>query len=174
MNPKCIYEVKTKCFGTVRLDEGAYKDFLAGRSWLCYGMSTDMPKADAPANISDRALQLRSIANKQSPFELYSESFETKAGVYPYSEKNEAVIFDDETLSVRSRNALRRSNVRTLGELYKRIKSDEGLKSIRNLGAKSEAEVLREFFNYSYLKLNEYEQAAFWQKLIDSEGEKSK
>ena len=42
-----------------------------------------------------------------------------------------------------------------------------GLKKIRNLGAKSEREIIRSFFTACYYKLNPAEQAVFWQKVIE-------
>jgi DNA-directed RNA polymerase alpha subunit len=69
-------------------------------------------------------------------------------------------------LSVRSYNALRRANVTTLGDLIERL-NEGGLKSIRNLGAKSVKEIEAAFMTECYDRLLPYEKAAFWQDVLD-------
>ena len=54
---------------------------------------------------------------------------------------------------------------------FTRDLSEDGLKKIRNLGAKSESEIIRSFFTACYCQLKPSEQAVFWQKVLDHEYE---
>ena len=85
------------------------------------------------------------------------------------------LAIDEMNLSVRSSNALMRANAKTFGRVREIIMMEDGLKKIRNLGIKSEREILRSFFTACYDHLSPTEQAVFWQKLIDRvpPGEKS-
>ena len=69
-------------------------------------------------------------------------------------------------LSVRSSNALMRANARTFGRVKEITMMEDGLKKIRNLGIKSEREILRNFFSACYYQLSPTEQAVFWQTVI--------
>lgn len=70
-------------------------------------------------------------------------------------------------LSVRSYNALRRANVSTLGDLIERL-NEGGLKSIRNLGAKSFREIQTKILVYGFELLNEKERYAFFNYLVEN------
>ena len=70
-------------------------------------------------------------------------------------------------LSVRSYNALRRANVTTLGDLFERL-NEGGLKSIRNLGAKSFSEIQTKMLVYGFERLSEREKSEFFYNLVDN------
>ena len=70
-------------------------------------------------------------------------------------------------LSVRSYNALRRANVTTLGDLIVRL-NEGGLKSIRNLGAKSFSEIQTKMLVYGFDRLSEKEKNEFFCKLVEN------
>ena len=70
-------------------------------------------------------------------------------------------------LSVRSYNALRRANVTTLGDLIERL-NEGGLKSIRNLGAKSFSEIQTKMLVYGFERLSEREKSEFFYNLVDN------
>ena len=70
-------------------------------------------------------------------------------------------------LSVRSYNALRRANVSTLGDLIERL-NESGLKSIRNLGAKSYSEIQTKMLVYGFERLSEREKSEFFYNLVEN------
>lgn len=70
-------------------------------------------------------------------------------------------------LSVRSYNALRRANVSTLGDLIERL-NEGGLKSIRNLGAKSYSEIQTKMLVYAFERLSEKEKTEFFYNLVNN------
>ena len=70
-------------------------------------------------------------------------------------------------LSVRSYNALRRANVTSLGDLIERL-NEGGLKSIRNLGAKSYSEIQTKMLVYGFERLSEKEKTEFFYNLVNN------
>jgi len=70
------------------------------------------------------------------------------------------------THSVRSRNALMRAGARNL-EQVANLMEGNGLKALRNLGVKSEKEILRSFFTECYVNLSNEEKLYFWQGVLD-------
>ncbi len=70
-------------------------------------------------------------------------------------------------LSVRSYNALRRANVTTLGDLIERL-NEGGLKSIRNLGAKSFSEIQTKMLVFGFERLSEKEKSEFFHFLVEN------
>ena len=70
-------------------------------------------------------------------------------------------------LSVRSYNALRRANVSTLGDLIERL-NEGGLKSIRNLGAKSFSEIQTKMLVFGFERLSEKEKSEFFHFLVEN------
>lgn len=70
-------------------------------------------------------------------------------------------------LSVRSYNALRRANVSTLGDLIERL-NEGGLKSIRNLGAKSFSEIQTKMLVFGFESLSEKEKIEFFHFLVEN------
>ena len=87
----------------------------------------------------------------------------------PYRERMGELPIEEMNLSVRSSNALMRANARTFGRVREIIQMEDGLKRIRNLGIKSEKEIVRNFFSACYEQLSPAEQAVFWQRVLDAE-----
>ena len=75
-------------------------------------------------------------------------------------------------LSFRSSNGLKRAGVRDFARLQDILMLEKGLKLVRNIGVKSEAEILRCFFNACYEHLADSEKALYWQELLNG-GEKN-
>ena len=73
---------------------------------------------------------------------------------------------DEMNLSVRSSNALKRCGAMTLGKVAEFIERD-GLKAVRNLGAKSEKEIIRSFFTLCYGNMTANERLRFWQSVVE-------
>ncbi len=77
---------------------------------------------------------------------------------------------DELALSVRSSNGLMRANAGTFGRLWELFSREGGLRSVRNLGAKSETEIQRCFLDGCYLALTLREQATYWQLMLNRNG----
>lgn len=71
----------------------------------------------------------------------------------PYYRRMGILSIDEMNLSVRSSNALKRCGTVTLEDVAGFIRSG-GLKFIRNLGIKSEKEIIRSFFSLCYSNLS--------------------
>ena len=69
---------------------------------------------------------------------------------------------DDLPLSVRSRNALMRCSLDTIGKLVGYIQENDSMSNIRNLGKKSIYEVKTVLTEAAYSHLTEPEKLAFW------------
>ena len=87
----------------------------------------------------------------------------------PYRNRMKDMSIDEMNLSVRSSNALMRANAKTFERVMEIMQMENGFRLIRNLGAKSEKEIIRNFFCACYANLTPNEQAVFWQKVIDKE-----
>ena len=74
---------------------------------------------------------------------------------------------DDLVLSVRSYNALRRANITTIGDLIERL-NEGGLKTVRNLGAKSFSEIQTKIMVYGFEQLSEKEKVEFFNYLVEN------
>lgn len=74
---------------------------------------------------------------------------------------------DELLLSVRSSNALRRSNISTLGELIAKLNEGD-LKTIRNLGAKSISEIKTKILIYGFDQLSDKDKTAFFYDLVEN------
>ena len=72
---------------------------------------------------------------------------------------------DELALSVRSSNGLMRAGASSFGKLWTLMK-ENGLRSVRNLGLKSEREIVRCFFHACYARLSPAEQGRFWQDVL--------
>lgn len=169
MNPNCKYEVHTH-WGWFRLDEGAYQDYLAGKLWITW--APGKPKQNtvisgAPANASEKAIRLRELATKSDAYSVCSRFFPTGSVEVPYRSKMSDTSIEEMCLSVRSSNGLMRAGASTFGKVKAIMELDNGLRTVRNLGLKSEKEIKLCFFNSCYALLNEYEKAAWWQDVID-------
>lgn len=170
MNPNCIYEVKTY-WGHFRLDEGAYEDYLKDKLWITWvpgEHSQAKITAAPPIHVSDEAVELYNKAEKLGAWELLQTAFLWECAALPFNRRMSEVEIYEMNLSVRASNGLMRAGVKTLGKLAELVVLPNGLKSIRNLGAKSEKEILRSFVGLCYEKLNYSEKLEFWQKTINS------
>lgn len=173
--------VQTK-LGTFSLDDAAYAAYLEGKLWISWNIGNRKQEQVAktekpylPMTVTDQAVRLRDACARQEICCFLQEHFPGMQIPVPYRERMSELAIDEMNLSVRSSNALMRANAKTFGRVREIIMMEDGLKKIRNLGMKSEREILRSFFTACYEHLSPTEQAVFWQKLIDRvpPGEKS-
>ena len=148
------YEVKTH-WGWFRLDEGAYRDYLQNKLWITWRpRSMSLPaKGQEPAaeqalppSVTEEAVRLRDKATKKDAFLFLNEHFPNVPVMVPFKSRMKTMSIHELSLSARSLNCLMRSGASTLGKLHELINSENGLRSIRNLGLKSEAEIYHCFF----------------------------
>ena len=165
--------MKTR-LGTFSLDDASYADYLEGKLWINWSLGEQNKKKAAnsakpfvPVHVSDEAVRLRDAAAKQNVYIFLQDRFPGKQVPVPWRERMSELGIDEMNLSVRSSNALMRANAKNLGRIKELIMLEDGLKKIRNLGIKSEREIIRNFFSTCYYQLSPAEQAAFWQKVID-------
>ena len=167
------HEVVTR-WGHFLLDDASYAAYLEGRLWISWGTETK-PKQNRqdpphiPVNVSDRAIRLREAAVHQDPYYLLQDCFPGMQIAAPYRSRMSDLTIEEMKLSVRSSNALMRANAKTFGRVMEISQMENGFRMIRNLGVKSEKEILRNFFCACYANLTPNEQAVFWQKMIDRE-----
>ena len=83
----------------------------------------------------------------------------------PYKIRMRNLPIDELALSVRSSNGLMRAGASSFGKLWTLIK-ENGLRSVRNLGMKSEREIVQCFFLACYARLSPAEQGRFWQDVL--------
>jgi DNA-directed RNA polymerase alpha subunit len=95
---------------------------------------------------------------------VFGKNIKIKIG---FSNKACNAGIDDLVLSVRSYNALRRANIMTIGDLIERL-NEGGLKTVRNLGAKSFREIQTQIMIYGFEQLSEKEKAAFFDYLVEN------
>ena len=164
--------VVTTHWGTFSLDEGSYQDYLAGKLWICWTPGKpDQQKASAahmPANVTDRAIALREQADKIGILETL-RGLGIHEAIVPYSSGLAEISIDEMNLTVRSSNGLKRANIHTFGSLKERLKIENGLISIRNIGQKSLKEIKQLFFEECYTRLLPYEKAQYWQEVLDNQ-----
>ena len=86
----------------------------------------------------------------------------------PFRTRMSKTKIDEMNLSVRSSNGLMRAGASTFGKLWELMCDERGLRSVRNLGAKSELEIQRCFLVACYSLLSPGEQAAYWQKILNT------
>ena len=70
-------------------------------------------------------------------------------------------------LSVRSYNCLKRANINTIGDFINRITSSSDLKTIRNCGSTSVAEIMNSLFAYQYSVLDEKGKVEFLRRVVE-------
>ena len=110
------YIVKTR-WGTFSLDEGAYKDYLNGKLWICWD-PTKPVKAHStfgeglPPNVSQQALTLRSLADKVGVLDVLRD-LGVQNIIVPYSPRLSDLSIGEMNLTVRSSNGLMRANAGT-------------------------------------------------------------
>ena len=117
--------------------------------------------------VSQEAMEYREISQHQDVYLMLQIYCPGRQVGLPYRNRMADLPIDEMNLSVRSTNALMRANAGTFGRVMDILMTGNGLKKIRNLGAKSEREIIRSFFTACYYKLNPAEQAVFWQKVIE-------
>lgn len=174
---KTRYQVSTR-WGCFSLDEGAYRDYLAGKLWLSWSprtaAQTDTPtelQRELPTAVCAEALRLR---ERTPPEEVYRALQLLRPGArvaVPYRSRMCGLSIDEMTLSVRASNCLMRAGAVTFGKLHALMCREGGLRRLRNLGAKSEKEIGAAFLSACYRQLTAVEQAAFWQEILDKETE---
>lgn len=161
------YIVQTR-YGTFSLDEGSYRDYLAGKSWINWPTSKPVEgqRIDTlPPEVSEKAVRLRDSAAKRGAWAVL-QGFERKVSACAERLRGESVL--ELSLSVRASNGLLRAGVQTFGRLQELIDSPYGILGIRNLGEKSAEEIERAFLTECYARLLPYERAMFWQKVLDA------
>lgn len=170
MNNGARYVVTTY-WGTFSLDEGAYRDYLAGNLWICWTPSKpartqQAAGSDVPPNVTERAVSLRDQADKSGVLATLSRLGVHNALV-PYSTRFADLSIDEMNLTVRSSNGLKRANIHTFGALKAVLAIEKGLLNIRNIGQKSIREIKQLFFEECYDRLLPYEKAQYWQEVLD-------
>lgn len=170
------YKVKTD-WGWITLDEASYRDYLEGKLWINTTRRSE-PKQTAsqpsvktpqmlPTNITEDAVRFRDLAAKFGLFSVLQQLPSSTRVELPYRIGMSGVKTDEMNLSHRSVNCLMRAGASTFGKLYELMIGEPGLRSVRNLGTKSEKEIRREFFSACYSRLSPGEQARFWQRTLD-------
>ena len=164
--------VVTTHWGTFSLDEPSYRDYLAGKLWISW--NPGKPKIPSssledclPPNISKQAIALRDLASRSGIHAALQDS-----GVWnppaPYVPRLAELGIDELCLTVRSSNGLKRAGILTFEQLNSLLSAEGGILSIRNLGQKSAREIRDIFFEECYLHLLPYEQARYWQEVLDN------
>ena len=172
MHSELWYEVCTH-WGWFRLDDGAYRDYLAGRLWITWKPGGGQQPVEAacreplPRDISDEALRLRDMAERYGIFDVLRRLMPGQQAPIPYKARMEGTSIEELNLSVRASNGLMRSGATTLGRLRQLIERQGGLRSVRNLGEKSEKEIMSSFFAACYRLMTAAEKAFYWQLVID-------
>ncbi len=127
-----------------------------------------MPANMASTTVSAEAVNFRDLSLHQDIYLMLQLYCPGKQVGLPYRERMKELPIEEMNLSVRASNALMRANARTFGRVMEILMIEDGLKKIRNLGVKSEKEIVRSFFTSCYYHLKPNEQAAFWQKILDA------
>ena len=170
-----FYDVHTY-WGWFRLDEGAYRDYLDGNLWITWVPGKPNPPAiqdqnthALPPDVTEEAVLLRDAAAKRDTCFFLRERFPGAEVEIPYRVRMKDVPIDEMSLTVRSSNGLMRAGAKTFGALHELMLRENGLRAVRNLGQKSEQEILHNFFNACYAMLRPGEQAVFWQRVLEAE-----
>ena len=162
------YTVKTR-YGVFSLDEGSYRDYLAGKLWINWPpeRNTDQPvkQESLPPDVTKEAIRLRDSASKHGVLPVLWRFIMMPNA--PYKERMQDVSIYELNLSVRASNGLMRAGIQTFGKLSKLMDTERGIISIRNLGAKSVREINEAFIMECYDRLLSYEKAMFWQEVLD-------
>jgi hypothetical protein len=164
------YVVKTH-WGTFSLDEASYRDYLAGKLWISWTPGkpktpTRSPDDCAPPNVTNRALALRSLAERSGILTSLQKP-ETQNAPPPYTSRLADISIDELRLTTRSSNGLKRANVHTFEQLFLLLGAEGGILSVRNLGQKSAKEIREIFIEECYSRLLPYEKARYWQEVLD-------
>ena len=163
------YTVQTR-YGWFSLDEGSYRDYLAGKLWINWPPVRDKNappvQAELPPDVSEEAVRLRERAEKQGVLETLQALNAT--ALPPCKARMKDLAIYEMNLSVRSGNGLMRAGINTFGKLDAVLRGEE-LANIRNIGAKSVQEIRDAFLAECYDRLLPYEKAEFWQAVLDAD-----
>lgn len=165
--------IVTTHWGCFSLNEGAYRDYLAGKLWITWkpGDNTaggiNEERQALPPNVTKEALAWRDHAAKENLISILKTEFSGKMIAVPYKEYMGAVKVDEMNLNVRAYNGLIRAGIDTMGKLNKAMEREGGLSHIRNIGAKSIKEITEAFMEEAYHRLSVYERAIFWQEVLE-------
>ena len=113
---------------------------------------------------SQEAIQFRDMAEKQGAYYVLQQNYSGQTVSFPYYGRMADLSIDEMNLSVRSSNALKRCGAVTAGKVAALIETD-GLKTVRNLGIKSEKEIIRSFFTLCYAHMTGSEKLNFWETM---------
>ena len=163
--------VVTTHWGTFSLDEASYQDYLAGNLWICWTPGKPQQSKQAASgyispNIADRAIALRDKADKIGILATLHQ-LGLHDALVPYSTRLADLSIDEMNLTVRSSNGLKRADIHTFGSLKEVLAIENGLLNIRNIGQKSIREIKQLFFEECYARLLPYEEAWYWQEVLD-------
>ena len=166
MTNDAVYEVSTQ-WGSIRLDEQSYQDYLDGRPWLSSAFDVMGTAKTRAATVEACPRDISREADNAGVWETVQHGFPGMAVQSPYRRRMSDIGIDELNLSVRASNGLMRAGIDTLGKLNEMMKTDRGIAGIRNLGTKSVKEIGRAFLCVVYSMLSPYEKAQYWQRLID-------
>lgn len=82
------------------------------------------------------------------------------------TERMQNTEIDALDLSERAKNCLKRAGIHTIGDLCERIHSSSDLKTIRNCGSKSVAEIMDKLFYLNYMSLSPEKRKEYIVKVI--------
>ena len=159
-------------WGWFRLDAGAYQDYLDGTLWLSWipgcpdSWRVRSTGAHSPIVISPKAANLRCSAARSDFCHFLLKHCLSDNVPVPYLPQMKDTPIQNLSLSVRANNCLIHAGAVCFGELWELI-SNNGLRSIKSLGEKSEREILRSFLATCYGMLTSQEKGVFWQAVID-------
>lgn len=161
-------------WGWFRLDLGAYRDYLAGKLWITWvpagararsATTAASAAPPLPPDLSPEAIRLKERAAREGVYPLLQMQCPGGEVPIPYKIRMRNLPIDELALSVRSSNGLMRAGASSFGKLWTLIK-ENGLRSVRNLGMKSEREIVQCFFLACYARLSPAEQGRFWQDVL--------
>ena len=70
-------------------------------------------------------------------------------------------------LSIRAKNCLKRAGINTIGDLCEKVHSSTDLKTLRNCGNTSVAEIMDKLFLYNYRQLKPERRGAYLAKVVE-------
>ena len=116
--------------------------------------------------ITSTAIHLKDEAEKHGAYFVLQSNYPGRTVLFPYYGRMAGLTVEEMNLSVRASNALKRCGAMTMGRVAELIGSDS-LKTIRNLGIKSEKEIIRSFFTLCYENMTTDERLDFWQSIVE-------
>jgi len=157
-------------FGPCLVDEGAYRDYLEGNSWLNWtpGRKQKNPNKPTVEEVcTHEAKEWRERAERSG----LTAAVE-KLGVEPclpdlIPERFHRLSIQEMDLTVRASNGLMRAGADTVSKVLLLMRGEHGLMSVRNLGIKSVKEIQRVLLEECYHRMSQGERGSFWQQLLD-------